>query len=109
MYNMYIDEFSRGRYEKVFFIDGIRKSSDGPGSSTNPGKFIPFTQPVYLGAINDNGKARRFFHGVFDEVRVYDRMLTEEEVIQNFESGIGLNVEPTQKLSTVWGALKARR
>ncbi len=109
MYNRYIDEFNRGRYEKVVFIDSIRELFDVNGNSTNPGKLIPFTQPVFLGAINDNGKAKRSFRGVFDEVRVYDRMLTDEEVLQNFQSGIGLSVEPTQKLPTVWGALKVRR
>ncbi len=107
MYNWYIDEFGSGRDEKVIYIDSIRKSL-GRGTSKNLPKNEPFTQPVFLGAINDNGKARRFFHGVFDEVRVYDRMLTDEEVLQNFQSGVGLNVEPVEKLSTVWGALKKR-
>lgn len=115
MYNWYIDEFSKGKHKEIIFIDGIRKSWElpevpgRPDRAPNPGKLIPYTQPVFLGAINDNGKARRFFRGVFDEVRVYDRMLTDEEVLQNFQSGIGLSVEPNQKLPTVWGALKARR
>ncbi|MDE0313547.1 MAG: hypothetical protein OXM61_01480 [Candidatus Poribacteria bacterium] len=107
MYNWYVDEFGRGRDEKVIYIDTIRKSL-GRGTSINLPQNEPFTQPVFLGAINDNGKARRYFRGIFDEVRVYDRMLTDEEVIQNFQSGIGLRVEPNQKLPTVWGALKAR-
>ena len=70
----------------------------------------PYTLPIFLGAVNDNGKkVLGYFQGVFDEVRIYDRALTEEEVKHNFESGIGLSVEPIQKLSTVWGALKAKR
>ncbi len=69
----------------------------------------PYTEPIYLGAMNDQGKAFGFFQGVFDEVRIYDRALTEEEVIRNYQSAIGLSVEPIQKLSTVWGALKTKR
>ncbi|MDE0313860.1 MAG: LamG domain-containing protein [Candidatus Poribacteria bacterium] len=69
----------------------------------------PYTKLIFLGAVNDRGKASGFFQGVFDEVRIYDRALTHEEVIRNYESGIGLGVEPIQKLSTVWGALKAKR
>jgi len=70
----------------------------------------PYTLPIFLGAVNDNGKdVLGFFQGVFDEVRIYDRALTHEEVIRNYESGIGLSVEPIEKLSTVWGALKAKR
>ena len=59
--------------------------------------------------MNNKGKASGFFEGVFDEVRIYDRALTHEEVMHNFESGIGLGVEAVQKLPTVWGALKERR
>ncbi len=70
----------------------------------------PYTLPIFLGAVNDNGKdVLGFFQGVFDDVRIYDRALTHEEVIRNYESGIGLSVEPIQKLPTVWGDLKKKR
>ena len=78
-------------------------------SCTSSNDIRPYTLPIFLGAVNHNGKASGFFQGVFDEVRIYDRALTEEEVIRNYESGIGLSVEPIEKLPTVWGALKARR
>ena len=70
----------------------------------------PFREPVYLGAGNNHGKAEGFFKGIIDEVRIYNRPLTEDEVIKNFKSrsAFAYNVEPIQKLSTVWGALKAR-
>ncbi|MDE0636985.1 MAG: LamG domain-containing protein [Candidatus Poribacteria bacterium] len=79
-----------------------------PNSCSSPNANLPYTGPIFLGAVNNMGKASGFFQGVFDEVRIYDRALTEEEVIHNYESGIGLSVEPIQKLSTVWGALKTK-
>ena len=69
----------------------------------------PYTEPIFLGAVNQLGKPMSFFEGVFDEVRIYDRVLTHEEVIHNYESGTGLGVEAAQKLPTVWGALKETR
>ena len=69
-------------------------------------KYIPFVNPVYLGAANINGINVQFFKGVIDEVRIYNRPLTDEELIQNYESDVGLGVEPSDKLSTVWAALK---
>ncbi len=102
-----IDESGTEWKEDVLYLDGARRSL-GKSRHSNPERFLPYTEPVYLGAINDNGKARRFFRGILDEVRVYNRTLTDEEVTQNFQSGIGLNVEPNQKLPTVWGALKTR-
>lgn len=71
--------------------------------------FVPFTQPVYLGATNNKGKAEAYFRGVIDEVRVYNRAITHEEVTHNFVSRLGLAVEPTHKLSVAWGELKTRR
>ena len=92
---------------RALYID-MEQLVGGTGCSF-PNDIRPYTLPIFLGAVNDNGKASGFFQGVFDEVRIYDRALTHEEVIRNYESGIGLSVEPVQKLSTVWGALKAKR
>ena len=50
----------------------------------------------------------RHFTGMIDEVRFYDRPLTPDEVIQNFESTEPYHLEPKGKLSTVWGALKTK-
>jgi hypothetical protein len=52
----------------------------------------------------------RYLNGMIDNVRIYDRVLSEEEVMQNFESKSDqLPVEPAEKLSTTWGALKRKR
>ena len=46
------------------------------------------------------------FIGMVDEVRVYDRALTEAEVKKNF-AATGVAVEPsTEKLSLTWGEVK---
>lgn len=52
----------------------------------------------------------RFLIGMMDNVRIYDRILDEDEVQQNFESQSDqLPVEPAGKLSTTWGTLKRMR
>ena len=78
----------------------------GKGSKLD--NFVPFEQPVYIGAANNRGNVERHFPGVIDEVRIYDRPLTKDEVHQNFESKVGLSVEPVDKLSIVWGELKTK-
>ena len=67
-----------------------------------PGTFIPFVKPVHLGA----GDNQNFFKGTIDEVRIYNRPLTEAEVVQNFESRTGLSVEPNRPLPIAWGTIK---
>lgn len=52
----------------------------------------------------------RYLIGMIDNVRIYDRILEEDEVMQNFESKSDqLPVEPAGKLSTTWGHLKGLR
>lgn len=52
----------------------------------------------------------RYLIGMIDNVRIYDRILDEDEVKQNFESeSDSLPVEPAGKLSTTWGYLKGLR
>ncbi len=78
------------------------------GGKKNLDTFVPFVRPVYIGAANNRGKVERHFPGVIDEVRIYDRPLTAEEVTRNFESKVGLAVEPNDKLPLVWGLLKKK-
>ncbi|MCY3740898.1 MAG: LamG domain-containing protein [Candidatus Poribacteria bacterium] len=68
--------------------------------------FIPFVEPVYIGAANNRGNVERHFPGIIDEVRIYDRPLTADEVTRNFKSKIGLSVQAAEKLPIVWGNLK---
>ena len=66
------------------------------------GTFILFVKPVHLGA----GDNQNFFKGIIDEVRIYNRPLTEAEVVQNFESRTGLSVELNRPLPIAWGRVK---
>ena len=101
----YVDEAGLEWREQRLYIDGKLRPT-GLSNVTALDTFIPFKEAVYLGAGNNRGSAEKFFHGIIDEVRIYNRSLTDDEVRQNFE--FGLAVEPAQKLSTVWGALKTK-
>ena len=46
-----------------------------------------------------------WFDGLIDEVAVYNRALSEDEISQNFAEN-GLAVQPTDKLPQTWGAIK---
>ena len=101
----YVDKAGLELREQPLYIDG-KLHPPGLSIGTALDTFIPFMEAVYLGAGNNLGKAERFFSGRIDEVRIYNRPLTHDEVRQNFE--IGLSVEPAQKLPTVWSALKTK-
>ena len=113
-------ELSDGNWHHIAFVvedagnTKINIYMDGQPQDVVVGKgnkldnFVPFVEPVYIGAANNRGNVERHFPGVIDEVRIYDRPLSEKEVVQNFESKVGLGVELTDKLPIVWGKLKTK-
>jgi len=51
-----------------------------------------------------------FMNGSIDEASIYDRMLDDDEVKQNFEAGqLILAVNSSGKLALTWGAIKVSR
>ena len=49
-----------------------------------------------------------WFDGLIDEVAVYNRALSEDEISQNFAAD-GLAVQPTNKLALTWGEIKVSK
>ncbi|MDE0313553.1 MAG: LamG domain-containing protein [Candidatus Poribacteria bacterium] len=103
----YFDEDGEEVKVNSLFIDGTLNRISKP-KHKHPNKYLPFFEPVYLGAGNNQGQAEGFFNGIIDEVRIYDRPLTEAEIMHNYQSTTGLAVEHKDKLPTVCGALKKR-
>ena len=81
---LYIDISGKRWSQNTLYIDNIPYlvfRSRG----RSPDDFIPYTEPIYLGATNLEGVARRYyFQGDFDELRVYNRALTHNEVDTKF-------------------------
>ena len=94
-----------GESEVSIYMDGEPQEII-VGDAKKLDTFMPFVEPVYIGAANNRGNVERHFPGVIDEVRIYDRPLTADEVTRNFESKIGLSVQAAEKLPIVWGTLK---
>ena len=58
---------------------------------------------ISIGA-NSFDERRRTFNGSFAIVRAYDKALTEAEINQNISGAFA--VDPADKLSTIWAAVK---
>ena len=86
-----------------YWING-EKAGEFAGKNLPPGKAD--TANVLIGRTHEG---QREFLGLIDEVRVWNRALDEEEVLEQIEMGYFeiFAVDPKQKLATTWGNLKA--
>lgn len=105
----FIDPEGKTYRDIYLYIDNVRMPISRV-HGTSPDDFVAYTQPIFLGATNNDGKAKRYYlRGTIDEVRVYDRALTHNEISKNYANTVGLAVEPVQKLPVLWGDLKSKR
>ncbi|MBM3211388.1 LamG domain-containing protein [Candidatus Poribacteria bacterium] len=90
--------FDGNKGEDRIYINGQLKS-------TNPRKekIVPESDlPVYIGCV---APGQYFFKGLLDDLAIYKRALTGQEILQDMKS-IAAPVENKFKLSTVWGNIK---
>lgn len=65
---------------------------------------VPYDVPWTIGAMAHNS---RFFSGVMDEVRIYNRRLSDDEITRNFNARSNIiAVQPAGKLAATWGEAK---
>ena len=101
------EEFEKGRWyhlvgiwdgkEAHLYVDGKLK---GSAEATS---IKASTIELHIGMRPQAG-SNNYFNGIIDEVRIYDRVLTEDEVNQNMDAGLA--VEPEQKLASTWGKIR---
>ena len=85
-----------------YWVNGEHAGESG-GKNPPPGKAD--TADALVGKTHEGN---RQFEGFIDEVRIWNRALTEEEVQEQMEKGHFelFPVDPRQKLATSWGQLK---
>lgn len=87
------------------YFDG--KPDDGAGSpGVKPGAIDANpNEGIVIG--HNYGLAGRWWDGIIDEVVIYNRALSEEEIAQLFKSPpVSAAVEPRGKLAITWGQVK---
>jgi len=94
-----------GRGDEAFrlYIDGELKepalNNAGVGDLVSP-------ESLYIGLEQRNGM---WYKGVIDEVRIYNKALSHDEIMQNFEAqGLAIS-SPDEKLNSTWGKIKTSR
>lgn|GEM_PF-2786552 len=76
------------------YVDGVEEASVYIGSV----RIAPTSNPLYIGGGYD-GNTWHYFKGTIDEVRIYNRALSEEEIKALYEQTIHPTPKPKLKLS----------
>lgn len=102
-----------GKWHHVLFVSDrsdttriyIDSKLDAEGGVTQ-GTDITTESPLFIGASVRIGETtRRYFEGLIDEVAIYNRVLTENEIERNYNAK-GLSVNAEKKLAIAWGEIK---
>jgi hypothetical protein len=75
-----------GGGQNKIYVDGVLDGTTGAGNvvlSSNPN--------IHIGA---NTLDNRYFNGLIDEVAIYNRLLTDNEVLQHYQVGTALGTPP---------------
>jgi len=84
--------------EAKCYLNGVEKNKmNMPNINSTPDPFF----------IGQDGWVN-VFNGVVDEVKIYNRALTKDEVLQNYNAKSQLAVEYNGKLSITWGEAKIK-
>jgi len=79
----------------TFYVNGFLSGTPG---STGALSGITSTDPIYIG--NRSGFTDRTFDGIIDDVRIYSRALSSQEVKQLYNTGAGSKVNATSVTNT---------
>ena len=74
------------------------------GSGAKPAAVVEIDGSIMVGARHPGSE---FFAGTIDEVALYNRILTQDEIERDMEAvGGGTAVSPSGKLATTWASIK---
>ena len=100
-------------YNIVGVFDGseVKVYVDGEEAASvkhDDGKIVDGDGPISIGDNNEGIAPDYRFVGVIDEVAVYNRALSKNEIQQKMMSDHTLAVKSEGKLTTTWGGIKSR-
>lgn len=92
--------FDGAKGEDQIYINGKLEKTNGREDKVVPDGELP----VYIGCVNINAY---YFKGGLDDLVIYNRALSLDEIKQNMKGNI-LAVDKAGKLSTTWSAIKSQ-
>jgi hypothetical protein len=84
------------------YVNGVVSRQGGGPDMAWEGPIGHMAVPLYIGAHGGDT-----YTGMIDEVAIYNRALSEEEILESMEKGHGIiAVRPLDKMTTCWASIK---
>ncbi len=87
--------------KRRIYLDGKKIAEDEGKAGI---KYLGTTGDTMIGSWGATGQK---FNGVIDEVQVWDRAITEDEIIQSMGDMTKIAVDPSSKLPTLWSKIRS--
>ena len=100
--------------DKWYFVTGAHDATDlkvyvdGVLEATQAMTGLGISKTGYIG-FDDYTPAPEYFKGIIDEVAIYNRALSEDEIVQNMNAEGMAALSPTKRLALTWGEIKVSR
>jgi hypothetical protein len=88
--------------EVLFFQNGEELEIFQIGNGDNPFKI---TEDKDFNVARSGPRGDRYFNGLIDDVKLYNRALTQDEIVETMQP-LEISVEARDKLAIRWGILK---
>jgi hypothetical protein len=86
--------------DRRIYINGEQVAQDAGKNG------IAYLGNAGLTIVGSWGTSGQQFNGLVDEVQIWNRALTEDEILQSMDDLTALSVDPQGKVATMWGGLK---
>ena len=83
-----------------YYFNGVLDSESGSGIK------LPGLSDKATVVVGKTHEGSREFKGIIDEVRIWNKALTVDEILKQMEKGSATPVQPKSKLTTTWAQVK---
>ena len=84
-----------GATDPILYIDGVQLPVEFPGGPAATINLFPSARPLHIGAQTQAGAATHFGNLLLDEIEIFNRALTDAEIMAIFEAGSAGKSKPS--------------
>ena len=92
-----VEKISSTQIKVKIYFDGVLVGESAVVDNANMSYYNSYnTKKLYIGAYNDNGTTANYYSGVLDDIRIYNKAITQEQITAIYnDAGLPDHTAPT--------------